>query len=144
MVALNVQAVRNKRIITSYRDRGKSVHIGHFVYFDLPQREFLRGAPGQLGILGPDLCFEIARAHMWLANIRQSFAGLRLHDSATPLDPRVLAVFETSFTGLASACQSAMEALEAVTGKNILWKPPEPVSPEPEVAPAPGNGVATK
>ena len=117
------------------------MYIGSLLPFDLPPREFLRGAPGQVGVLGPDLCFEIAQAHMWLANIRQGFAELRLLDSTRPLDP---GVFETSFTGLAAQCQRAREALEAVTGKTIAWKPPEIRLPVPEPAPEPGNGVATE
>lgn len=135
MVALLVQAVAGKRIISSYRDRGEPMCFGDLVSFDLPEREFLRGAPGQLGVLGPDLCFEIATAHMWLATIRQHFAALRLHDSATPVDARALEAHENSFAGLAAACQSAVQAIEAVTGKSIAWKPPELDLPEPEAAP---------
>ena len=144
MVALLVPAVTYKRIISSCRDRGEPMSIGDLVSFDLPHREFLRGAPGQLGVLGPDLCVEIAVTHMWLATIRQHFDALRLLDSATPLDAQDLKPHENSFAELAAACQHAVEALEAVTGKSIRQRPPELNLPVPEPAPEPGNGVATK
>ncbi len=135
MAALLLQAVVAKQVMSRRRVSGRPITIGDLALFDLPQREFLRGAPGQLGVLGPDLCFEIGRAHMSLANIRNSFAGLQLLDSATPLAAGNAAEFETSFAGLAAACQRAMEALEALTGGIIAWKPPELDLPEPEAAP---------
>ena len=135
MAALLLQAVVAKQVMSRRRVSGRPITIGDFALLDLPQREFLRGAPGQLGVLGPDLCFEIGRAHMSLANIRNSFAGLRLLDSATPLTAGNAAEFETSFAGLATACQRAMEALEALTGGIIAWKSPELDLPEPEAAP---------
>ena len=74
---------------------------------------------------------------MWLANIRRSFTALQLHDRASPLGHGALAAFDTVFTGLASACQRAIEALEAVTGMNIPWEPLEIDVPEPEAAAVP-------
>ncbi len=135
MVAVMVQAVSAKRVISGYRDRGEPMPVGALVSFELPQREFLHGAPGQLGVLGPDLCFKIAQANMWLTIIRQTFAALqppRISPSMDAGDPEVHA---TSFAELAAACQSAVQALEAVTGKSIAWKPPELGLPGSEAAP---------
>ncbi len=125
MVALAVHAETARGVISDYRGRGRPMGVGDLVSFELPRREFLQGAPGQLGVLGPDLCFEIATAHIWLANIRQSFAALRLLDSPPPLDARALKSHETNFAELNSACQRAIDALEAVTGKSIARKEPE-------------------
>ena len=77
---------------------------------------------------------SIAPAFQKLANIRNSFAQLRLLDSATPLAPGAATEFETSFAGLVSACDSAMGALGAVTGGSIRLKPPELDSPESDPA----------
>lgn len=135
MMAVMVQAVSARRVISFYRDSGKPINIGDLVSFELPQREFLEGAPGQLGVLGADLCFKIAQANMWLTIIRQNFAALRLHGFTMSIDVDDLEVHATSFAALAAACQSAVHALEAVTGKTIDWKPPELDLPGSEAAP---------
>ena len=119
LAALRLHA-RNRYVkVRKWRARAGTVTATKMGLFGIPRQIFLESNAGRLGLLGPQLTFDIVTAHAQASHIAVNLEAIRHGDPGAIVFDPALAGFETDFNLLVRYCGRAIDALEPTTGEGF-------------------------
>ena len=127
LAALRVHAGNRYVRVREWRARAETVTAIKMGLFGIPRQIFLESNAGRLGLLGPQLTFDIVTAHAQASHIAVNLEAIKRGNPDAVVQDAALADIETDFNLLVRYCGRAIDALEPTTGEGftIVWTPDE-------------------
>ncbi len=127
LAALRVHAGNRYVMVREWRARAETMTATKMGLFGIPRQIFLESNAGRLGLLGPQLTFDIVTAHAQASHIAMNLEAIKRGNPDAVVQDAALADFEADFNKLVRYCGRAIDALEPTTGEGftIVWTPDE-------------------